>query len=114
MHSGLRPGDNLRVGEFLGSRSMLGRVARMADSKRSQHGARPALHSEHRRAREDPGKPVGGEGRHRSKHASVRMPPPTRNIAAVPTTDRVRIRYGAIARIARPSHRLAPSGNRER
>ena len=60
----------LRVGEFLHSRLMAGRVARVSDPKHSQHSARPALHPEHCRAREDPGKPVGDQKRHRSEHAS--------------------------------------------
>ena len=49
---------------------MPGRVASVSDPKYSQHCARPALHPEHRRARKDPGKPVGDQDGHRSEHAS--------------------------------------------
>ena len=45
--------------EFLRSRSVPGRVARVSDSQSRQHGACTTLHPEHHRAREDPGKPVG-------------------------------------------------------
>ena len=48
-------GPALPVGAFLRSRSMPARIARPSDPKCSQHLARPALHPEHHRAREEPG-----------------------------------------------------------